>query len=112
MLSSSGSGCDFGASGNWLTISEACLISIHSSISTKYVVQFSRRLLGTLYHREIPTMFGRCLQYFCLECGNELVNKTLIDTSGCHSCQECPKCSYMLLFGTVKKKPKEGRYNG
>jgi DNA-directed RNA polymerase subunit RPC12/RpoP len=111
MLSSGGSGCDFGASGNWLTISEACLISI-PSISTKYVVQFSWHLLGTLYHREIPTMFGQGLQYFCLECGNELVNKTLIDTGGCHSSQECPKCSYMLLFGTVKKKAKEGRYNG
>jgi DNA-directed RNA polymerase subunit RPC12/RpoP len=75
-------------------------------------VQFFGHLLGTVYQGEIPNMFGRGLQYFCMECGNELVNRTLIDISGCHSFQECPKCSYTLLFGTVKKKLKERRCNG
>jgi len=39
-----------------------------------------------------------------MECGN---NKILIDIDGRHSSQECPKCSYTLLFGIVKKKSKE-----
>jgi DNA-directed RNA polymerase subunit RPC12/RpoP len=48
---------------------------------------------------------GHSLQYFCLECGNELISsRRLIDIGGCHTSQECLKCGYTLLFGTIKKK--------
>jgi uncharacterized Zn finger protein len=50
-------------------------------------------------------MFGQSLQYFCLECGNELTSSgRLIDIEGCHTSQECLKCGYTLLFGIIKKK--------
>jgi len=49
-------------------------------------------------------MFGPSLQYFCLECGGELLNKMVSDNTGFHSSQECAKCGYTLLFGTIKKK--------
>ena len=51
-------------------------------------------------------MFGQSLRYFCLECGNELLNRTIIDIDGCHNSQECLKCGYTLLFGIIKKKSK------
>lgn len=70
-------------------------------------VQPFGHLLGTIYHREILTMFGQSLQYFCLECGSELLTRIFIDISGRHSSQECPKCAYTLLFGTIKRKSKE-----
>ena len=49
-------------------------------------------------------MIGQRLQYFCVECGKELLNRTFIDNCGYHSSQECIKCGYVLLFGTIKKK--------
>jgi hypothetical protein len=54
-------------------------------------------------------MIGHRLQYFCVECGKELLNRTLIDNCGYHSSQECIKCGYALLFGTIKIKLKECR---
>jgi DNA-directed RNA polymerase subunit RPC12/RpoP len=53
-------------------------------------------------------MFGQNLQYFCLECGNELINIKVIDFYGCHnSSQECLKCGYTLLFGIIKKRSQD-----
>jgi DNA-directed RNA polymerase subunit RPC12/RpoP len=52
-------------------------------------------------------MFGRRLQYFCLECDNELLTRIFIDIGGRSSSQECPKCGYTLPFGTIKRKSKE-----
>jgi hypothetical protein len=50
-------------------------------------------------------MFGRTLQYFCSECGNELVkSRRDIDYNGFHTSQECLKCGYTLLYGTIRKK--------
>jgi DNA-directed RNA polymerase subunit RPC12/RpoP len=42
-------------------------------------------------------------KYFCLQCGSELFNKRSINGVESKS-QECSKCRYTLLFGTIKKK--------
>jgi DNA-directed RNA polymerase subunit RPC12/RpoP len=75
-------------------------------------VQPFGHLLGTPYHIGIPTMVNQHLQYFCVECGNELLTRIFADIGGRSSSQECPKCAYTLLFGTIKKKSKEEQYNG
>lgn len=43
------------------------------------------------------------LQYFCIKCGGQLlrVKPSMPDKS--YNSEECPKCEYTLLFGTVKK---------
>ena len=48
---SGGSGCGLVLQVIGQKSCEDCLISIQSSISTKYVVQLSGHLLGTLYNR-------------------------------------------------------------
>jgi hypothetical protein len=68
------------------------------------VVQYLWHLLGTINIEKSLTMLGQSLQYFCLELGNELLNRKVIDIYGCHSSQECLKCGYTLLFGIIKKK--------
>ena len=56
-------------------------------------------------------MLGQSIRYFCLECGNELLNKRVIDISGCHNSQEILKCGYTLLFGIIKKSQRYDKQN-
>jgi DNA-directed RNA polymerase subunit RPC12/RpoP len=50
-------------------------------------------------------MINYSLKYFCVKCGSELFSKTTIKgLETFSSSQECLKCGYMLLFGTIKKK--------
>ena len=45
------------------------------------------------------------LRYYCVECGAELFSKTAINVlKTLLKSQECHRCGYTLLFGTVKKK--------
>ncbi|MGC2427909.1 MAG: hypothetical protein WA421_12810 [Nitrososphaeraceae archaeon] len=48
-------------------------------------------------------MLNQNLQHFCLECGGELFKKTSIHNGQFCSSEECVKCGYTLLFGTIKK---------
>ena len=49
-------------------------------------------------------MVNHTLKYFCTECGSELFSKTAIrGFKPYSSSQECLKCGYTLLFGTIKK---------
>jgi DNA-directed RNA polymerase subunit RPC12/RpoP len=50
-------------------------------------------------------MANHGLKYYCMECGSELFSKmTSRGLETFLSSQECLKCGYKLLFGTIKKK--------